>query len=58
MIYNDLDTFKIVTYSYRNEVDKEELYWNKDDGYYYLISPGNAESLFVYSNDYSSIDIV
>lgn len=46
IIYNDLDSFKIVAYSFRQEVTETELYWNKFDSYYYIISPENAEDLF------------
>jgi hypothetical protein len=58
LIYNDLNTFKIVAFSYRSEVTQPELYWNKQDGYYYLICPENAESLFQYNELYSYTDMV
>lgn len=58
LIYNNVDTFKIVTFSYRNEVIENELYWNNLDGYYYLICPGNAEVFFQYNDEYSHVDIV
>ena len=47
IVYNNLDSFKIVSYSYRKEVSETELYWNKFDSYYYIISPTNVEDLFL-----------
>lgn len=46
LIHENLDTFKIVIFSYSEEVEENELYWNKKDSYYYLISPEDGAILF------------
>ena len=46
LIHENLDTFKRVIFSYSDKVTENELYWNKVDSYYYLISPENGDILF------------
>ena len=46
LVYNNFDTFKIVTFSYNESVTEPEIYWNPKDAYYYILSPYNVENLF------------
>lgn len=44
--YKDIDTFKMVVYSYKEEVSEIEIYWNKDEAYFYIITPRSFNEVY------------